>query len=966
MLISDCSYATLHKLIYAWQLRNIATQPGIGLESPSLKEPILRQRLNLSTRLTLAIVPLVVLTAATVGYLGYRNLAALAIERTLAGLDATARSRAVELASQVGTVSADVMAFRSMIGLDELIALSSDASRLTAGGRTAAEWRARIEQRLAGEFEAKRYLVRYRLIGSSNGGREIVRVERRQNDDVRVVPDDELHGQSEYAFFEQAIRGTAGGVVVSPVELARDSGEISTPHLPVIRISAPVVAADGTPFGLIVADIGLRSAFERASEKPRKGRTVFVINDHGDYLLHPDRTREFGFEFGRPARIQDDFPGLAAAIAEGKDQTAIVEDRDGVPYGVAIDRAEGAPLSIVETVPQQVILDAIMTAWLGSTAIGGSFAVLTAILVGFVLARTMIKPLSQMTEAVAGFAEDAPLKMPVAASGEIGVLARAFDTMVQDVRAKTDAIRHEKELFDSIMTTMAECVVLIDRSGEAIYQNRANRELLAALDMRVDQWQDLYDIYTPDGSTQLSRDQWPSARVLRGETIDNYEILCRRRDSGKTVHLMGSARPLWEAAGTQTGAVVVFRDVTEMRATEHRLHQSQKLEAIGQLTGGVAHDFNNMLTVINGTAEILLDELADRPDLCSIARMIEQAAGRGADLTRQLLAFARRQPLQPRNIDVNAIVLNTQQLLKATIGEHIDVEVRLAHDVDAARVDPSLLSSALLNLAVNARDAMPNGGKLLLETTDVVLDHAYGQQNPDVQPGRYVMIAVSDTGTGISAELRDKVFEPFFTTKSAGNGTGLGLSMVYGFVKQSGGHINIYSEEGHGTTIKLYLPRADAEPAADSAADAGPSEGGSETILLVEDDELVRKFAIAQLAGLGYRTIAMCDGQAALKEAERGTAFDLLFTDVIMPGGLNGPQLADAIARIRPVRVLYTSGYTENAIVHHDRLDGEVLLLTKPYRRSDLARMVRAALGQNVHVPTGIAAASSPRASAAR
>ncbi|ABD08291.1 multi-sensor hybrid histidine kinase [Rhodopseudomonas palustris HaA2] len=923
------------------------------------------RRLNLSTRLTLAIVPLVALTAATVGYLGYRNLAAIAIERTLAGLDATARSRAVELASQIRNVSADVASFRTMIGLGELIALSHDATLRTAGGRTLAEWRARIEQRFADELGAKAYLIRYRLIGASNDGREIIRVERR-NDTVRIVPDDELRGQSEYAFFEQAIRAAGSEVVVSPVELARTDGAILQPPMPLIRVSAALFATDGTMFGLIIADVGLRPAFATATAKTRKGRTVFIINDRGDYLLHPDKSREFGFEFDRPARIQDDFPSLATAITSGKDQTAIVEDRNGVPIGVAIDRVEGAPLAIVETVPQQFILDDIMTAWLDSTLTGGSVAVLTAVLLGFVMARTLIKPLSQMTKAVAGFAEDAPPKMPVAASGEIGVLARAFDTMVQDVQAKTAAIRHEKELFESIMTTMAECVVLIDRNGEAIYQNRANRELLSALDIRVDQWQELYDIYTPDGSTRLSADHWPSARVLRGETVDNYEIVCRRRDSGKTVHLMGSARPLWEAAGTQTGAVVVFRDVTEMRATEHRLHQSQKLEAIGQLTGGVAHDFNNMLTVINGTAEILLDELADRPDLCSIARMIEQAAGRGADLTRQLLAFARRQPLQPRNIDVNAIVLNTQQLLKATIGEHIDVEVRLAQDVDAARVDPSQLSSALLNLAVNARDAMPNGGKLMLETADVVLDAAYGQHNPDVQPGRYVMIAVSDTGTGIPAELCDKVFEPFFTTKSAGQGTGLGLSMVYGFVKQSGGHINIYSEEGHGTTLKLYLPQADSDPAVDSAPDAGPAtEGGSETILLVEDDELVRKFAIAQLAGLGYRTIAMCDGQAALREAERGTAFDLLFTDVIMPGGLNGPQLADAIARVRPVRVLYTSGYTENAIVHHDRLDSGALLLTKPYRRSDLARMVRAALGKDVHVPpTGIAAAPSSRASA--
>jgi len=249
----------------------------------------------------------------------------------------------------------------------------------------------------------------------------------------------------------------------------------------------------------------------------------------------------------------------------------------------------------------------------------------------------------------------------------------------------------------------------------------------------------------------------------------------------------------------------------------------------------------------------------------------------------------------------------------------------------------------VVNLAVNARDAMPDGGKLTLETGNVVLDESYAQSNAEVQPGPYVMIAVSDTGTGIPVKLRDKVFEPFFTTKEVGKGTGLGLSMVYGFVKQSSGHIKIYSEEGHGTTIKLYLPRGDTQGETSTAA--APIVGGSETILVVEDDQPVRDFVVAQLHGLGYRTLTAADGNEALAKVEGGARFDLLFTDVIMPGGLNGRQLADEVAKLRPgSRVLYTSGYTENAIVHHGRLDAGVLLLAKPYRKTDLALMVRKAL----------------------
>ncbi|MGO3929645.1 ATP-binding protein [Rhodopseudomonas pseudopalustris] len=910
----------------------------------------MRNGLNLSTRLTIAIVPLVVLTAASVGYLGYRNLATVAIGRTLAAIDTTATSRAIELASLVKNVRADVTAFRAAIGLGEMTTLSRNPSLQTTRGWTLAEWRAGVGQRLAGELEAKPDLLKYRLIGLADGGRELVRVERQRNGAVRVVPDEELQRASERDLFAQAINVAEGKSIVSPVELDQDHGATTKPHVPVIRVSAPVFGPDGTQFGLIVAHIDLRAAFDRVTGLAQQGRVVYVINNNGDYLLHPDKTREFGFELGRPARIQDDFPALVEAIAKNRERTSIVEDRNGTPFGVALEHADGVALSIVETIPQRIILDAIMTAWLSSTLLGCAFAVLIAIGLALVMARTMTRPLSQMTAAVSSFADDRPIDLPLATGGEIGVLARAFQKMALDSRDKTAAIRREKEIFERIMNAMAEAVLLIDRKGQVIYESPGAVKLRSPTPGRpVRPWAEAIDSFLEDGVTPLPPDRRPGQRALQGETVDQIELVLHVRDAGRNVEVIGNAQPIRNAAGRINGAVVVYKDVTELKEAERRLHQAQKLEAIGQLTGGVAHDFNNMLTVISGTAEILLEELTDRPNLSNIAKMIEQAAERGADLTRQLLAFARKQPLQPRNVDVNAIVLETEQLLRATIGEHIQVDVRLEQDVDAARIDPSQLSSALLNLAVNARDAMPISGKLLLETGGVVLDNDYAQQNPDVRPGRYVMIAVSDTGTGIPAEMRDKVFEPFFTTKSLGNGTGLGLSIVYGFVKQSGGHVKIYSEENQGTTIKLYLPRTDA--AIDSAPIAAPVVGGSETILLVEDDELVRQFAIAQLQGLGYRTIAVCDGPSALKEVERGAAFDLLFTDVIMPGGLNGPQLAEAVARIRPVRVLFTSGYTENAILHHGRLDPGALLLSKPYRRSDLARMVRAALDQEYYVP---------------
>jgi signal transduction histidine kinase len=390
------------------------------------------------------------------------------------------------------------------------------------------------------------------------------------------------------------------------------------------------------------------------------------------------------------------------------------------------------------------------------------------------------------------------------------------------------------------------------------------------------------------------------------------------------------------------------REVEEARKKledEQRLRQTQKMEAVGHLTGGIAHDFNNILTVIIGMAEVLSEDLAGNPASIASVRMIADAAQRGAEVTRHLLAFSRQQPLQPREADLNELVEDTVKLLRPTLGEQVEIQLALEDDAWSALVDPSHLTTALLNLAFNARDAMKEGGKLTLETGNVYLDEAYAAANVDVRPGEYVMVAVSDTGSGIPEAIRDKVFEPFFTTKETGKGTGLGLSMVYGFVKQSNGHIKIYSEEGHGTSIKLYLPRAIEKTEEHEHLAAGELSGGGETILVVEDDPLVRQYASAQLTHLGYRAIVTANGPEALTEIKKGITFDLLFTDVIMPGGMNGRQLADVVRALKPdVRVLFSSGYTEDAIFHHGRLDPGVLLLPKPYRRSDLARMIRLAL----------------------
>ncbi|UQR60479.1 PAS domain S-box protein [Bradyrhizobium sp. C-145] len=390
----------------------------------------------------------------------------------------------------------------------------------------------------------------------------------------------------------------------------------------------------------------------------------------------------------------------------------------------------------------------------------------------------------------------------------------------------------------------------------------------------------------------------------------------------------------------------IGRDLTDKQAAEAQLRQVQKMDSIGQLTGGVAHDFNNVLTVITGTIGILSDAVADRPELAAITKLIDDAAERGAQLTKHLLAFARKQPLQPREIDVNALVLEAAKLLHPTLGEQITIVPQLTEDAWPTLVDPGQLSTAILNLALNARDAMPDGGTLVLETRNIFLDDGYASMNPDMVAGSYVMIAVSDTGSGIPADLIDRVFDPFFTTKEVGKGTGLGLSMVFGFVKQSGGHIKIYSEEGHGTSVKIYLPRSTGVQETEfEALQNAPIAGGNEKILIVEDDALVRQYVVTQVKSLGYTALEAANGAEALTIIDSDKTIDLLFTDIIMPGNMNGRQLADEAHKRRPdLKTLFTSGYTENAIVHHGRLDSGVLLLAKPYRKSELAKMLRTAL----------------------
>jgi PAS domain S-box-containing protein len=487
--------------------------------------------------------------------------------------------------------------------------------------------------------------------------------------------------------------------------------------------------------------------------------------------------------------------------------------------------------------------------------------------------------------------------------------------------------------------TSVDLILVVDRVGTLL---RISPSSMAILGYQPDEivGRSAGDFIYP-GDLERTRDEMRMAR--RGRSTRNFET--------RYIHKEGRAVTLsWTGVWSELTQQHFFigRDMTERMKLEQDLRQSQKMEAIGQLTGGIAHDYNNLLTVILGNAELLAEALEKQPELHSLAQLTLDAAERSATLTQRLLAFGRRQALEPQATDVNELLAGMISLMQATLGEQIKVNLHHGADLWTPKLDRGQFETAVLNLGINARDAMPNGGKITIETANVALDEDYVALNPSARAGEYVAIVVSDTGTGMTPEVLSRVFEPFFTTKDVGKGTGLGLSMIYGFMKQSDGHITIYSEAGMGTVVRLYFPRVDAPSIV--PAPQGPQEivlsVGNEMILLVEDDPLVRAHTEKQLIALGYRVLAAEKAAKALELIGNGLEPDLLLTDIIMPGGMNGRELADAARKWMPgLKVLFTSGYTQGALDQTERMPG-TNFLGKPFRRLELATKIRELLDE--------------------
>ena len=514
----------------------------------------------------------------------------------------------------------------------------------------------------------------------------------------------------------------------------------------------------------------------------------------------------------------------------------------------------------------------------------------------------------------------------------LGILLLAAALLVRNNISLASAERaraNEAAILKATLETVREGVAYFSSAG-----------LLCAVNSRFPVLLDLPDHLARSQQTQLA-----DYLALGRESFRPVFASPPEKGGTETAHISWAERELdiYRAPVATGGFIIGVVDITARLRAEQMVRQSQKMEAIGHLTGGVAHDFNNLLQVISANIDLAgASETANTDP--RLKERLANAAGavfRGSRLTGQLLAFARRQALEPKSMDLGRVIRYMSDLLRRTLGETIAVETVIAGGLWNTLADPGQVESTLLNLAINARDAMPNGGKLTLEVANAHLDDAYAAIHSEVAPGQYVMLAVTDTGAGMTPEVMDRVFEPFFTTKPEGKGTGLGLAQIYGFVKQSGGHVKIYSEVGHGTTVKLYLPRTRRETDSLDAAAGLPALGGHEHILVVEDDADVRAAVVDMLADLGYRVSNAENAESALVLLAK-LAPDLIFTDVVMPGAISTREFTRRAQAMHPrIRVLYTSGYTQNAIVHNGKLDDDALLLSKPYRKDELARKLR-------------------------
>jgi PAS domain S-box-containing protein len=895
-------------------------------------------------------VALAVLSAAVVGLFSYLNVAELVLPRALERIDTHTRLLAAELEAAVRAARPSVIGFGSAVAVEGIVRASLAGGTDPQDGVALKTWRDRLAGRFVSELKANPDYLQFRVIGVADGGREIVRVDRQvPGGPIRVVPDKDLQQKGDRPYFQRTIGLPPGEVYVSPVELNVEHGAIEVPHVPVLRTATPVHTPDGKPFGLVIINVDMRSAFARIRSHAPPGAQTYLVNHRGDYLIHPDPAREFGWELGKQFRLQDGFPELSEAIQQTEVKPHFVDDRAGNRFAVALTsvRLAGGPwVIVVEAVPySEVPVVRALAAVRNSTLIAGLVALLGATALAAALARSLTGPLVQMTKAAEGFARGERIKAPVGAGGEIGVLARAFASMTAQVEEKTIALRESEDRQRAIVDTAVDAIVVVDEDGIIQSANPAARRTFG---------------YAPD--EVIGRD----VKILIPEEVaaahDGYLEAYKRTGARKIIGIGrevegrrkdGSQFPLdlsvaeWCDAQGRLFFVGIMRDITERKQTQEMLAQARRLEAVGQLAGGIAHDFNNLLAAITGNLELVERGLdAEKPRRWIRAAL--EAVEMGKSFNQRLLSLARKRKLEPQHLIVNSRIQVMAALLGRALGERIDLTTNLAPDLWPTLADPGEVDSAILNLAINARDAMPGSGVLTIEARNVTLDLHAASMHPDAHAGDYVRVSVIDTGTGMPPEVHSRAPEPFFTTKDPGTGTGLGLTSVFAFARESGGFATVATQVGKGTTVSIYLPRA-APKAAKS--DVGSTNGGTvpqgdgELILVVENDHLVREATLQRLEALGYAVIEARTTPEAIERLKSDEPVALVLSDIVMPGGMSGRDLARWVLAAKPsVKVLLMSAYS--AALESDRSGPmcRTKVLGKPFTLAELACSVHDAL----------------------
>jgi two-component system cell cycle sensor histidine kinase/response regulator CckA len=710
-------------------------------------------------------------------------------------------------------------------------------------------------------------------------------------------------------------RGTGNPVVTYVAPMFDDSGELRA------------ILAGGIGLEALASTItGIRvSESTRASLLDSRQGGITIADENRDLILKPvsvpDEASSRALAGGRGA--------LEASNANGKMELAAFAPVTGLPWSVVIREPSAIAFASVGALVQRALLVTLAV-------------LLVALVAGVFLARRVTRPLRRLADGAAEVGKgNLDYRLNMVRGDEVGLAAGAFDHMAAELKS-TLVSRDE----------LAEQVVERRHAEESLAALAARQQaILSAVPdiiMEVDE-RKVYTWSNQEGFEFFGEDVIgkEAAFYFEGEQ-DTYEVV---------ESLFADREDLMYVEGNVTGALSSALDITERRRAEEalrerdeQLRQSQKMEAVGQLAGGIAHDFNNLLTAIIGYSDLLLsDEQIEGWSQKSDIEEIRRAAERASALTRQILAFSRRQALRPEVVSLNEVLAGMEPLLRRTLGEHVDLVSLQHHDLGHAEIDVHQFEQVLMNLALNARDAMPSGGRLTLETANVQLDEEYCSKHPEAVPGSCVMLAVSDDGIGMDEATRDRVFEPFFTTKNPGEGTGLGLAMVYGIVKQSRGNIFVYSEPRKGTTFKIYLPRIETGAKAErQELPVSVSVFGSETVMVVEDESALCALIARVLGKAGYEVLTYASADAAADALDVGEVIpDLLLTDVVLPGALQGKDLVDRALSARPdLPVLYMSGYTRNAIVHAGRLDEGVNFLEKPFTPEALARMVRQVLDQ--------------------